>query len=292
MEKRAGAEKRGEEDENMSGGNLSCVWYLAFSTSTSFIFALDLFMKEVFFMKQIKRGMAAIMAVLMMVLIIPVTAMAAEAELTTEFISVKEADGQIEAVYECGESGAPDRILYAVTKNGQFIWDGIMEAETSGGKQRCILDIPSHSIKRSFYDVVVWAESDMDSGEKAASPVYAFRVTMGDSQGNVQVPRIQQPKQMIVRAPFAYIAGNADMNDPTCYLKSGDIVQVYTDPDDSAVLYVVKGNVSGYMYSRTLVSKVFGYQGAGDDQIVEVALTQLGNVGGTPFWSCMDLEAA
>lgn len=72
-------------------------------------------------MKQIKRGMTVILAVLMMALIIPATAMAAEAELTTEFISVKEADGQIGAVYECGESGAPDRILYAVTKNGQFI---------------------------------------------------------------------------------------------------------------------------------------------------------------------------
>ena len=52
---------------------------------------------------------------------------------------------------------------------------------------------------------------------------------MGDSQGDIQVPRIQQPKQMIVRAPFAYIAGSADMNNPVCYLKSGDIVQVYTD---------------------------------------------------------------
>lgn len=236
-------------------------------------------------MKQIKRGMAVILAALMMALIIPATVMAAEAELSTEFISVKEADGQIEAVYECGKSGAPERILYAVTKNGQYIWDGILEAESGGGKQKCILDVPTHSIKRSVYDVVVWAESDTDSGEKATSPVYAFRLTMGDSQGDIQAPRIQQPKQMIVRAPFAYIAGSADMNNPVCYLKSGDIVQVYTDPEDSAVLYVVKGNVGGYMYSRTLVSKVFGYQGAGDDQIVKIALTQLGNVGGAPFWS-------
>ena len=85
--------------------------------------------------------------------------------------------------------------------------------------------------------------------------------------------------------PVAYITKDTSMEEAICYLKEGDTVQVYTDTEENAVVYVTKDGISGYMYSRSLTNKVFDLHGAGSDEIVEVAKSQLGNVGGAPYWS-------
>ena len=80
--------------------------------------------------------------------------MAAEMELQTKFTSVKEIDGKVIATYETGEGPAPDRILYAVSKNGQFVWDGMIDLQdtTDEPEQECIMDIPTDSFQRSVYE--------------------------------------------------------------------------------------------------------------------------------------------
>ena len=237
-------------------------------------------------MKQIKQRLCLVLAVLLMCLSIPVSVMAAEMELQTKFTSVKEIDGKVIATYETGEGPAPDRILYAVSKNGQFVWDGMIDLQdtTDEPEQECIMDIPTDSFQRSVYDIVIWAEQETEDGETVSSNVFAFRSVMGNMERTVNVPKLKQPKTMVVRMPFAYIAEDAAMDAPICYLKCGDTVQVYTDIEDNAVLYVAKGNVGGYMYSRSLASKVFEPAGKGNEDIVKVALEQVGNQGGEKFW--------
>ena len=233
-------------------------------------------------MKQITQRLCLVLAVLMTCLSIPAPAMAAEMELQTKFTSVKEMDGKVIATCETGEGPEPDRILYAVSQNGQFVWDGVIEPDNL--KQECILNIPTNSFQRSVYDIVIWAERENENGETISSNVFAFRSVMGNAGKAINVPKLKQPKTMIVRMPFAYIAEDAAMDDPICYLKCGDTVQVYTDIENNAILYVAKGNVGGYMYSRSLASKVFGTVGKGNEDIVKVALEQVGNKGGEKFW--------
>ena len=237
-------------------------------------------------MKQIKQRLCLILAVLLMCLSVPAPVMAAEMELQTKFTSVKELDGEVVATYEAGEEHAPERIPYAVSKNGQFVWDGVIDLQntTDTQTQKCVLDIPTGSFQRDIYDIVIWAEQETEDGETVSSNVFAFRLVMGNAEKTVNVPKLKQPKTMVVRMPFAYIAEDSAMDNPICYLKCGDTVQVYTDIKDNAVLYVAKGNVGGYMYSRSLASKVFGTAGKGNEDIVKVALEQVGNQGGEKFW--------
>ena len=239
-------------------------------------------------MKQLKRKLCITLAALLTILALPVPVMAAETELQTEFLSIQETDGEVIAIYDAEEDQEPEQILYAVSKNGQFVWDGVIDVQNStdgNSEQKCVLDIPTASFKRTIYDIVVWREKKMDDGETVSSKIYAFQVVMGNTGAKIDVPKVQQPVTMIVRMPFAYIAEEATMDNPICYLKCGDTVQVYTNVEDNAVLYVAKGNVGGYMYSRSLASKVFGMAKKGNNAIVEVAAAQLGNEGGEKFWS-------
>lgn len=230
-------------------------------------------------MTHLKRKISLLLlSVLMATLLLPLTAMAAETNLQTQFISVKETDEQIVASYDAGSGELPDHILYAVSKNGQFVWDGVLDANEGTGMQECVLDIPTDSLSRAVYDVVVWSSKAGDDGQEITSEVYAFKVVLGShSESEKENPRIEQPKAMVVEAPFAYIAENADMESPICYLKTGDVVQVYTDVEENAVIYVTKGGVSGYMYARTLTSKVFDYAGGIGQKAVEIAKTRVGD---------------
>lgn len=211
-------------------------------------------------------------------------AQAADGILQTEILSVREEDGQVTAVYDTKEGEAPEKILYAVSKEGQFVWDSVIETEGKSGKQTCNLEIPTENLERDQYDIVVWGESEDADGEKTSSEIYAFKVSMGTAAENLVIPEVQTSKTMVVNAPFAYITSDASMNQEICYLKEGDTVKVYTDTDENAVVYVTKDDVSGYMYSRTLTNKVFD-TGIGSDEIVEVAKAQIGNDGGAKFWS-------
>ena len=157
-------------------------------------------------MKQIKQRLCLVLAVLLMCLSVPVSVMAAEMELQTKFTSVKEIDGKVIATYETGEGPAPDRILYAVSKNGQFVWDGMIDLQdtTDEPEQECIMDIPTDSFQRSVYDIVIWAEQETEDGETVSSNVFAFRSVMGNMERTVNVPKLKQPKTMWRYCPGLY----------------------------------------------------------------------------------------
>ena len=232
-----------------------------------------------------KRILCSMLAVMTLLCNMPVPVQAAEGVLQTEVLAVREEDGQVTAVYDTKEGEAPDQILYAVSKDGQFVWDSIVETSGKSGKQYCVLDIPEETLERDQYDVVVWGQSEGEDGEKQTSETYAFKVNLGTSADNLVIPVVQSSKTMVVNMPFAYITKDTSMEEAICYLKEGDTVQVYTDTEENAVVYVTKDGISGYMYSRSLTNKVFDLHGAGSDEIVEVAKSQLGNVGGAPYGS-------
>lgn len=238
-------------------------------------------------MKRVTKRLSLLFAVIWIILSIPVTAMAAETELTMQFTEVREENGEVTAFYSLDQNVKPERIAYAVSKNGQFVWDGVIELQDvadESSEQACVLDIPTNSFRRTVYDIVVWGERETDDGKTVSSNIFAFRTVMGNAGEKIDVPKVQQPKTMIVRMPFAYISDDSGMDNPICYLKCGDTVQVYTDIENNAVIYVSKGSVGGYMYSRSLASKVFGTAGKEDSAIVEVALSQVGNQGGEKYW--------
>lgn len=237
-------------------------------------------------MRKMNRRLCLLLSVLMVALMLPTAAFAAESDLLqTKVLAVKEKNGQVTATYETRAGEMPNHIYYAVSKNGQFVWDNVLEVSGEGGKQECALDIPAESLGRAVYDVVVWGAKTGEDGNEITSEVFAFKVLLGSSsREEKEIPRIEQPRTMIVKVPFSYVAGNSLMDDPVCYLKCGDIVNVYSDPEN-AIVYITKGDMGGYMYSRALASKVFDFGGKGNEEIVEVALSQVGNVNGEPYWS-------
>lgn len=235
-------------------------------------------------MKQFRKSILLVISLTMLVCAVPIETYAAEVELQTEIVEVKESNGKIVALYDTKGGEAPEQIYYAIFENGQPVWDGIQDVESGSGEQECVLDIPTQSIEWGTYDIAIWGASDLD-GNEVVSQTYAFKINMGGGQDSASVPTPGQPRTMIVNAPFAYIGTNKSIDSPICYLENGDTVQVYGNPDEEAVVYVTKDDVSGYMYSGCLASKVFSTSGTGNDAIVQIALTQLGNAGGQPYWS-------
>lgn len=231
----------------------------------------------------LRRTLCVILAIVLAVVTIPATVFAADNEsLQVQVVSVVEKGEGIKITYTAAEGNMPDSFQYALSRNGQFIWDETLDVDVaiSGtGTYEFILKFPQKRIPRNTYDFVIWATKDNGNGIVKSSQVYAFKLVLGSTSENVSVPyKTDQGSVMLVQAPFAYVAASvSSMDSPICYLKQGDTVEVYGDIKNDPIVFIKRNDLSGYMYSRVLSSQIFDLKGSLGDKAVNIAMTRVGD---------------
>lgn len=228
-----------------------------------------------------RRTLCAILAIVLVIATIPATVFAADNEsLEVQVVSAVEEVEGIKITYTTTEEDIPDTFQYALSRNGQFIWDASLDVTTSSnGKNEVILEFPQKRIPRNTYDFVVWATKDQENGIVKSSQVYAFKLVLGSASENISEPyKTGQGRVMLVQVPFAYVAASvSNMDSPICYLKSGDTVEVYGDIKNEPIVFIKRNDLSGYMYSRALSSQIFDLNGSIGDKAVSIAMTRVGD---------------
>lgn len=229
----------------------------------------------------LRRTLCTILAIVLVIVTIPATVFAADNEsLQVQVVSAVEDGAGIKITYTATVEDRPDTFQYALSRNGQFIWDSTLDITTSSNeKNEVILDFPQKRIPRNTYDFVVWATKNQDNGIVNSSQVYAFKLVLGSASENIAEPyKTGQGSVMLVQVPFAYVAASvSSMDSPICYLKSGDIVEVYGDIKNEPIVFIKHNDISGYMYSRTLSSQIFDLNGGIGDKAVSIAMTRVGD---------------
>lgn len=230
-----------------------------------------------------KRNLCIVLTLLLIMFSVPSQVFAADIEeLQVKVVSATENEEGIKITYETTEEDMPDTFQFALSKNGQFIWDAtcdISPVSEGEDKESCILNYPQGQIPRNTYDLVVWATQDKDNGIVKSSPVYAFKLVLGAAGESLAVPyKTGQGRIMLVQAPFAYVTASASsMDSPICYLRHGDTVEVYGNIKEAPIVFIRRGELSGYMYSRVLSSQIFNLNGSIGDKAVGIAKTRVGD---------------